>query len=37
MGQTDEGLRETLQEEQTLLQGGFLTVKRDTVGLAPWR
>lgn len=33
MDQTDEGLRETFQQGHTLLQGGFLTVKRDTVGL----
>lgn len=29
----DKGLRETLQQAHTLLQGGFLTVRRDTVGL----
>ena len=33
MSQADEGLRETFQQGRTLLQGGFLTVKRDTVGL----
>ena len=33
MSPDDAGLIETLQQGQTLLQGGFLTVKRDTVGL----
>ncbi|MGI9153970.1 MAG: ADP-ribose pyrophosphatase, partial [Rubrivivax sp.] len=33
MSPDDAGLIETRQQGQTLLQGGFLTVKRDTVGL----
>lgn len=33
MDNADAGLVETLQQATTLLEGGFLTVRRDTVGL----